>query len=48
MRLVPMNQAEYDRWIEKSIKAYAEDKVRAGTWQPDDALNVHFFSSESH
>ena len=39
MRLVPMTQAEYDRWIEQSIKDYAEDKVRAGTWQPADALD---------
>jgi ribosomal protein S18 acetylase RimI-like enzyme len=38
MRLVPMTQAEYDRWIEQSIKDYAEDKIKSGTWLPDEAL----------
>src|SRR5512138_3275462 len=38
MRLAPMTQTEYDHWIEQSIKDYAEDKIKAGTWQPADAL----------
>jgi ribosomal protein S18 acetylase RimI-like enzyme len=38
MRLVPMTQPEYDRWLEKSVGEYAADKVKAGAWQPGDAL----------
>lgn len=38
MRLVPMTQPEYDRWLENAVREYADDKVRAGTWQPSDAL----------
>lgn len=38
MRLVPMTQAEYDAWSERSIREYADDKVQAGTWLPAEAM----------
>jgi ribosomal protein S18 acetylase RimI-like enzyme len=38
MRLVPMTQQEYDAWMDDDIREFAEDKVKSGAWQPEDAL----------
>jgi RimJ/RimL family protein N-acetyltransferase len=38
MRLRPMTQAEYDAWLDEEIKGYAQDKVDAGTWLAEEAL----------
>jgi len=38
VRLVPMNDAEYQPYLDISIREYAEEKVRAGNWQPEEAL----------
>lgn len=34
----PMNEAEYTAYLEPSIAAYAEDKVKAGNYEPETAL----------
>ncbi len=37
-KLLPMTQAEYDVFLERSIPDYAADKVRAGYWAESEAL----------
>lgn len=37
-RLEPMDAATFAAWQEVSVREYAEDKVRAGTWPADEAL----------
>ena len=38
VRLIPMCEDEFRIWLEKAIRDYADEKVRAGNWNPDDAL----------
>ena len=38
MRLRPMTQPEYEAWLEDDIKGYAQDKINAGTWLPEEAM----------
>jgi len=38
VRLVPLNEAEYHNYLDISIPEYAEEKVQAGNWQPEEAL----------
>src|SRR5512139_2701605 len=38
VRLVPMKETEYQSFLDLAIREYAEDKVRAGNWQPEEAL----------
>ena len=38
IKLVPMSNEEFDRWLTRSIQIYAQEKVRAGNWLTDDAL----------
>ena len=38
VRLVPMVAAQYERWYERSVQGYADEKVRAGNWPAEDAL----------
>ncbi len=38
VRLVPMNEAEYQIYLDISIREYAADKVQASNWQPEEAL----------
>jgi RimJ/RimL family protein N-acetyltransferase len=38
VRLIPMNAAEYQTYLDISIREYAEEKVQAGNWQPEEAL----------
>jgi ribosomal protein S18 acetylase RimI-like enzyme len=33
-----MNATEYQAYLDISIREYAEDKVQAGNWQPEEAL----------
>ena len=38
VQLLPMTQTEYDAWLAFAITDYAEDKVRAGTWEAGEAV----------
>ena len=38
VRLVPMKATEYQSYLAISIREYAEEKVQAGNWQPEEAL----------
>ncbi len=38
VRLVPMKATEYQAYLSISLREYAEEKVRAGNWQPEEAL----------
>ena len=37
-KLIPMTQAEYDAFLERSIPEYAADHVRAGNWTESESL----------
>ena len=36
--LMPMQKNEFDAFLEENIVRYAEEKVKSGNWQADDAL----------
>ncbi len=36
--LVPITQTVFDAFLMRSIRDYADDKVRSGNWRPDEAL----------
>ncbi|MEH1122924.1 GNAT family N-acetyltransferase [Micromonospora sp. CPCC 206061] len=36
----PMTQAEYDEWIERLARSFAESQVAAGNWATDDAITL--------
>jgi ribosomal protein S18 acetylase RimI-like enzyme len=38
VRLVPMTESEFEAYLEKTIPEYAADKVRAGDWPEEEAL----------
>lgn len=38
VRLVPMNESEFEIYLEKAIPEYAADKARAGDWSEEEAL----------
>lgn len=38
VRLVPLTELEFQAYLSRAVRDYAEDKVRAGNWQPDQAL----------
>ncbi|MFB8736364.1 hypothetical protein ACEQPO_30050 [Bacillus sp. SL00103] len=38
LHCVPMSQTDYDVLMEKAIQRYAEEKVRAGTWEEGESL----------
>lgn len=38
VRLVPLTELEFQEYLRRAVRDYAEDKVRAGNWQPDQAL----------
>ena len=38
LRLVPMSEATYQAYLEVTVREYAEDKIKAGNWQPEEAL----------
>jgi RimJ/RimL family protein N-acetyltransferase len=37
-RLTPMDPIDYEAFLEEAIVDYADDKVRVGNWQSDEAL----------
>ena len=39
VRLVPMTESEYETYLEKAIPEYAADRVHAGHWSEEDALD---------
>ena len=46
-KLVPMTQSEFEAFVEHIIPAYAADKVRAGHWSEDEALEKSHKQTES-
>ncbi len=38
IRLVPMTESEFEAYLEQTIPEYAADKVRAGHWSEEEAL----------
>jgi RimJ/RimL family protein N-acetyltransferase len=36
--LKPMTSKEFDSFLDRSVKAYAEEKAAAGNWAPEEAL----------
>lgn len=47
VQLIPMTESEFQSYLEGAIKDYAEDKVKAGNWLPEEALlkSTEVFSS---
>ena len=45
--LVPITEDEYQTWLAQGIQDYAQDKIDAGAWQPEEALerSAHDFAS---
>lgn len=48
VKLDRMNKSEYQVFLERSIRDYAEDKVTAGTWKEQDALRLARESMERY
>lgn len=40
VRLVSMTESEFEAYLEKTVPEYAADKVRAGHWPEDEALEL--------
>lgn len=40
VRLVPMDQQDFEEYLAYAIPNYAQEKVRAGNWQPEEALHL--------
>jgi ribosomal protein S18 acetylase RimI-like enzyme len=38
IKLEPLQQEDYERFLEREIRGYAEDHVRNGNWSPEGAL----------
>ena len=38
IQLEPMSDATYQVYLEATVRTYAEDKIKAGNWQPEEAL----------
>ncbi len=38
VHLSPMQETDLQAYLEETIPAYADDKIRAGNWSPDEAL----------
>jgi len=38
IHLVPMTESEFEIYLEKTVPEYADDKVRAGDWSEEEAL----------
>ncbi len=45
IRLIPMTPADFDKFLSVEIEEYAQEHVKAGNWQPDEALRL---SKEEH
>ena len=48
VKLEPMQQEEYERYLEHEIQAYAEDHVRNGNWNAEGALERSRKEFERH
>ena len=40
VKLIPMQEADFDAYVERSIRDYAEEHVKNGSWPPDQALEL--------
>ncbi len=40
VQLVPMAEADYVTYLEASTASYADEKVKAGNWKPEEALSL--------
>jgi ribosomal protein S18 acetylase RimI-like enzyme len=40
VRLVPMTESEFEAYLEKTVPEYAADKMRAGDWSEEEALEL--------
>lgn len=40
IKLIPISQPDFDSFLERDISTYAEQKVRSGNWQPEEALEL--------
>lgn len=38
VRLVPMEPADFDAYLDRLVRSYAEDHIRAGRWTPEEGL----------
>lgn len=38
VRLVPMSESDFEMYLERAVRNYADDHVRAGNWHPSEAL----------
>ncbi len=38
VELVPMEQADFEEYLEEDIQEYAQEHVRVGDWEPSEAL----------
>jgi len=38
VRLVPMASSEFDGYLDRLIRSYAEDHIRTGRWTPEEGL----------
>jgi len=38
VKLIPMDPSDFDAYVKKSTAGYAEEHVKTGNWQPEDAL----------
>lgn len=47
-RLEPLQQAEFERFLERAIREYAEDHVRNGNWSADGAYEKSRKEFERH
>jgi hypothetical protein len=40
IRLIPMTENEFEAYLEKTVPEYAADKMRAGDWPEEEALEL--------
>ena len=45
IKLVPMTQAEFEKFLSIEIEAYAQEHVKSGNWTPEEAVRL---SKEEH
>jgi RimJ/RimL family protein N-acetyltransferase len=39
VQLIPTTEPDYQTWLAHVIKGYAQDKIDAGSWSPEEALD---------
>lgn len=40
VKLIKMNEADFEKYLEHAIKEYADEKVKAGTWCEQESLEL--------